>query len=198
MKRAFTLSFLLFVAAAPPVFAAEGSFLPAHQRVSAPMGARSLCQSYDWACATSQGQAALSQAQVNHAVAVNTRINRQVREVSDRRQYGRDEVWTLPTARGGDCEDIALLKKKTLVSQGLPPERLLLATALDTRRQAHAVLIMRTGSGDYVLDNLTNEIKHWQQTGYTFLRLQDPQAPHAWSAVFAGGLMGDRATAAPR
>ena len=79
------------------------------------------------------------------AKAVNTSVNRSTRAVSDLRQYGDEEVWALPTSLGGDCEDIALLKKRELIKRGIAPERLLIATVLDRNRGSHAVLVLRTG-----------------------------------------------------
>jgi predicted transglutaminase-like cysteine proteinase len=121
---------------------------------------------------------------------INRRVNRQVREISDQRQYRRSEHWSLPTARGGDCEDFALLKKRELIRHGVAPGRLLIATALTPRREAHAVLIVRTADGDFVLDNRTSEIKPWLATGYSFLRMQDPAAPERWRMILAGGMFG--------
>jgi predicted transglutaminase-like cysteine proteinase len=115
-------------------------------------------------------------------------VNRQVRPITDRRQYRRDEHWALPTSRGGDCEDFALLKKRELIALGVPADKLLIATVLDRKRQPHAVLVLSTLQGDYVLDNLTSRIKPWGQTGYSFLRMQDPRAPERWVAVLAGGI----------
>jgi predicted transglutaminase-like cysteine proteinase len=60
---------------------------------------------------------------------------------------------------------------------------------LDRKRQSHAVLVLRTGTQDLVLDNLTNKIVPWNKTGYTFLRLQNPKQPSGWVSVLAGGIM---------
>ena len=81
-----------------------------------------------------------------------------------------------------------MLKKLRLIEAGIAPEHLLVATALDLNRSAHAVLILRTSAGDYVLDNLRDRIRPWQQTGYSFLLMQDPKAPARWTAIFAGGI----------
>ena len=121
---------------------------------------------------------------------INRHVNRRVRSISDTRQYNQAEVWALPTRRGGDCEDFALLKKRELIAAGVAPGRLLIATALDRRRNGHAVLILRTDSGDLVLDNLTNRIRHWEDTGYSFLKLQNPDRPENWDAILAGGVFG--------
>lgn len=160
----------------------EGPFLRGRMPVAAPAGAVALCRDLAWACAASS-PADLTEKQIAHAKRVNSAVNRGVREVTDQSQYGIAERWALPTRRGGDCEDFALLKKRELVASGLPPQRLLLATALDRRRNPHVVLVLRTPQGDLILDNLTEEVVRWSQTGYTFLRMQDPAAPSGWTAL---------------
>jgi predicted transglutaminase-like cysteine proteinase len=77
------------------------------------------------------------------------------------------------------------------LGRGVAAERLLIATVLDRRQNPHAVLVLRTDRGDYVLDNLANRMMHWSDTGYTFLRMQNPKAPGQWVAVFAGGVFAD-------
>ncbi len=166
--------------------------LKARQAIAAPAGSAGLCSSYGWACARS-GRLNMTDAQAMRlARGVNSAINRQVRPVSDRAQYGVEERWTLPTQRGGDCEDVVLLKKKALVSQGVAPDRLLIATVLDRNRGSHAVLVLRTAAGDYVLDSLVGTIKPWRATGYSFLKMQDPASPSRWNAIFAGGIFSAR------
>lgn len=165
-----------------------GSHLVAVKPIAAPRGSVDLCTRYDWACARPGGARVAPGQALKLATAVNASVNATVREVSDRRQYGREDVWALPTAKGGDCEDFALVKKKTLIEAGLPPASLLIATVLDRQRAPHAVLVLRTGSGDYVLDNLTSRILPWQKTGYSFLRMQNPAAPRLWDAILAGGI----------
>lgn len=170
---------------------ANSAFLPLNKPISAPQGALGICERYAWACApTSQAARAIGHEDlVALARQVNLSVNRQVREVSDYDQYRVAEHWSLPTARGGDCEDFALLKKRELLRRGVAPERLLIATALTPDRVAHAVLILRTDAGDLVLDNLTNRIRPWQKTGYTFLRMQDPAQPARWQLLAVGGLL---------
>lgn len=181
-------AFLAFLALPViPASAQTSAFLALGQRVGSPAGFAGVCDRYSWACAQRVGSGS---AQVDFATAlrVNRDINRRVREVSDQRQYNRDEYWALPTARGGDCEDFALLKKRELIRLGFDPKRLMIATVLDRKRRQHAVLVMRTGQGDYVLDNQTDRVVHWANNGYTYLRVQDPQAKSRWRALFAGGL----------
>lgn len=169
--------------------AAEEPRLVARKSIAAPSGFAGVCARYRWACARIGQRAVSGGAELTLARQVNRAVNRRVRQVSDRRQYGNDDVWTLPTAAGGDCEDIALLKKKELIQRGVAPENLLVATVLDLQGGSHAVLVLRASNGDLVLDNLRSTIIPWRKTGYTFLRMQNPSAPHRWSAVFAGGMM---------
>lgn len=175
-----------------PVVAAAGSdraILPIKAPVRAPDGASALCTTYPWACATGTG-AAIGMAELMVIRQVNDRGNRLIIPLTDAEQYGRAEVWALPTAAGGDCEDYVLWKKRELVMAGLSPDRLLIATVLDRDRASHAVLIVRTGAGDLVLDNVTDDILLWDQTGYAFLRVQDPDAPTRWRTSFSGGFLG--------
>ncbi|HDR28867.1 transglutaminase-like cysteine peptidase [Rhodovulum sp.] len=174
----------------PAAAAAEGrlvAHLSSKAQADPPKGAEGLCRRYDWACARGSS-ARLTADQIRMADKLNRRINASVRPVTDLAQYGREEHWARPTARGGDCEDIALLKKAELIRMDIAPDRLLLAEVLDGQRNNHAVLILRKDDGDYVLDNLTNRMLPWSQTPYTFLRMQDSSAPHRWKAVFAGGI----------
>lgn len=158
------------------------------QPIAAPAGFRGVCARYEWACAKSGRGIGAADNDLQLAKAINTSVNRKTRAVSDRQQYGDDEVWALPTSFGGDCEDIVLLKKRELIQRGVAPERLLIATVLDRRKSAHAVLVFRTGDEDLVLDNLKNSILPWRKTGYSFLRMQNPSAPNRWDAVLAGGV----------
>jgi len=183
-----------------PAIAAQDAFLKARMTVSSPAGANGLCQRYAWACQRSNAAPVLiSGNQLDYAISLNRQINRQVRSISDMAQYGVVEHWALPTARGGDCEDFALLKKKRLIEAGLDPQMLLIATVLDRRRDAHAVLVMRTAQGDFILDNLRDDVLHWSRTGYTYLRMQDPSDPRRWTAVIDGGILrNDNAVSSPR
>jgi predicted transglutaminase-like cysteine proteinase len=45
------------------------------------------------------------------------------------------------------------------------------------------VVTVRTDRGDFVLDNLTDAIKSWDQTGYRFLKLQSPDHAGRWRDV---------------
>ncbi|MEM7318516.1 MAG: transglutaminase-like cysteine peptidase [Pseudomonadota bacterium] len=164
--------------------ASEGAFITSISASPPPSGAQNLCRQYNWACTTKASVSLSHQQEMQIVQRVNRQVNASTREVTDQSQYKMREMWALPTTRGGDCEDFALLKKRDLIKAGIDPRKLLIATVLDTRRNAHAVLIYRSASGDLVLDNLTNRIKPWKATRYLFMRMQDPKQPRRWVGVY--------------
>lgn len=183
---ASALALAMVIGSAP--LAEAGSHIVPVRAVDAPAGFHGVCDRYAWACANGYGARAVNETRLMEAAReVNLMMNRRYPEIADARQYDRAEFWALPTARGGDCEDFALAKKQELLARGVPTERLMIATVLDRKQQAHAVLVLRTAAGDMVLDNLTNRILPWEDTGYFFLRMQDPDRPATWNAVLTGG-----------
>lgn len=190
LRAAMALILALAAVIAPAHASGKRPHLEATRSADAPEGFSGVCARYGWACARSGRAGSVGPDVLSLAEKVNAAINRQTREVSDESQYSRKEYWALPTDRGGDCEDFALAKKQALIGNGIAPERLLIATVLDRRSNPHAVLVLRTDGGDYVLDNLTNRILGWRETGYTFLRMQNPASPGQWSAILAGGVLG--------
>jgi predicted transglutaminase-like cysteine proteinase len=103
---------------------------------------------------------------------INSHVNNTIVEVSDMDQYGLEDVWTLPTSGKGDCEDFALLKRKLLLQRGWPASALAISVGTTSSGEPHAVLVVTTVSGEYVLDNLTTSILPPSQTGHTFYSRQ--------------------------
>jgi predicted transglutaminase-like cysteine proteinase len=112
----------------------------------------------------------------------NSRINAEIAPVSDDELYGVPEFWTYPVS-AGDCEDYLLMKKRELEKLGFDSGALLITVVLDEKNEGHAVLMVATEQGDYVLDNRRNDILLWTDTGYTFLKRQSQQDPRAWIAL---------------
>jgi predicted transglutaminase-like cysteine proteinase len=163
---------------------ASGGYLELGARTLEPSGAAGLCGRYPWACTSASSGIQLNRAAFAEISRINRRINRTVRSVPDRRQYGMADYWSYPGSGAGDCEDFALAKKRELVATGFAANRLLLATVHSSTIGPHAVLVLRTDEGDYVLDNLTDEILPWRATGYAFLRIQNPSEPSVWLTAF--------------
>ena len=59
-----------------------------------------------------------------------------------------------------------------LIQSGWPREVLLVTVVRDKKEEAHAVLTVTTDKGDYVLDNQTQDILLWSETGYRFVKRQ--------------------------
>lgn len=117
---------------------------------------------------------------------INLSVNKAVKPMSDEELYGRPEYWTYPT-NAGDCEDYLLQKKRLLQEAGLPDNALRITVALDENGQGHAVLTVTTEGGDYILDNRRDDIRLWNETGYTFLKRQSAHNPKHWVALAKAG-----------
>ena len=117
---------------------------------------------------------------------INLTVNRSVEDMSDREQWGKEDVWSLPVTGRGDCEDYALMKRKLLIERGWPSSVLLLTAAFTPQGEWHLVLVAVTDKGEYVLDSLTDALRTTAQTGYTYLSRQSPANPRAWVSVTTG------------
>jgi predicted transglutaminase-like cysteine proteinase len=131
-------------------------------------------------------QVAVTAQRMSELQQINLTVNRSVEEMSDREQFGKEDVWSLPATGRGDCEDYALMKRKLLIERGWPSSALLLTAALTPQGDPHLVLTAVTDKGDYVLDSRTDILRTMSQTGYTYLSRQSPANPRAWVSVTTG------------
>lgn len=115
----------------------------------------------------------------------NVAVNTGITPVTDQELYGRDELWAYPVA-AGDCEDFVLAKRKILVEKGFPESSLLITVVRKPDGEGHAVLTLRTASGDFVLDNLENEVKPWFETPYRYLKRQATFDSGRWVSIENG------------
>ncbi len=122
-----------------------------------------------------------------HLERVNIDINLRIRPRTDQEAFGLDDYWTLPLDVGGrgegNCKHYALEKRRELIEGGMSEDALSLAIVRTPRGETHAVLIVATDRGDFVMDNLTPAIVGWRQAGYTWLSRQTPGDPLRWAAV---------------
>jgi predicted transglutaminase-like cysteine proteinase len=120
---------------------------------------------------------------------VNLATNENMWPEDDQRHYGRAEFWTIPTDGYGDCEDSALTKRKALMAAGMPEAALRIAVVITPNNARHAVLNVVTDRGDYVLDNLRDQIIPWDRTGYTWIERQDPSKATGWASLLPADRM---------
>jgi len=128
-------------------------------------------------------------------VSVNQRVNTSIKAVTDADHWGAVDIWGFPEDGRGDCEDFQLLKRKILADSGLPRRAMRMTVVIDELGEGHAVLVVRTNRGDYVLDNKTNAVLPWSRTGYVYIK-RESQDHVGW--VSLGGIATSPTTTANR
>jgi predicted transglutaminase-like cysteine proteinase len=118
----------------------------------------------------------------NRIVTVNRQVNEAIRPLSDQDHWGVGDRWDLPTDGAGDCEDYQLLKRKLLVEAGFPARALRITVVIDDEGEGHAVLMVRTDRGDFILDNKRNAVLPWHQTGYVYVKREGHDSA-AWVSL---------------
>ena len=122
--------------------------------------------------------------------AVNKQVNTKIKPRTDLEHWGIVDRWDLAEDGYGDCEDYQALKRKILVEQhGLPRRALRMTVVVDEQGEGHAVMMVRTDAGDFVLDNKRSTILSWQDTGYVFVK-REGQENRDWVSL------GDRSSPA--
>jgi predicted transglutaminase-like cysteine proteinase len=114
---------------------------------------------------------------------VTVAVNASVKPMNDIDIYGKDEVWAYPDKGVGDCEDYVLEKRRVLNRMGVSLSDLLITVVRKPDGEGHAVLTVRTSKGDFVLDNLNDKVRSWDQTGYRFLKRQAVDNTGRWVSI---------------
>lgn len=149
------------------------------ERTSPPAGHVAYCARNPQGCMRhGQGIVRLTPADWQELLDVNTQINRSIKPFADR----GEDLWSV-NAKKGDCEDFALTKQQKLLSLGWPSDALLITTAYLPDGVYHAVLLVRTDKGDFVLDNLNGAVLPWQQVNYRWNKRQAIGNPHIWERI---------------
>jgi predicted transglutaminase-like cysteine proteinase len=118
---------------------------------------------------------------------LNARVNRDIDPVTDMDQWGVVERWDMAESGRGDCEEYVNIKRRQLVEAGVPRRALRVVVVIDDENAGHAVLMLRTDRGDYILDNKRNAVLPWHQTGYIYVK-RESQDRVGW--VPLGGVGG--------
>ena len=84
-----------------------------------------------------------------------------------------------------DCKASALTKRHELLAGGWPSRSLLLSEVVLLSGEHHLVLVVHVKDGDFVLDNLDDQIHSVAATYryYRWLRIQSPENPKFWTGV---------------
>lgn len=117
---------------------------------------------------------------------VNGEVNGSIRQQNDLKTYGMFDYWNTPLEDGirvGDCEDFVLEKQRALIKAGLPRSALNIAIVQTAWGELHAVLLVSTTDGEFVLDSLTAGISAWRDAPYRWVRREVNGDPFHWANV---------------
>lgn len=164
---------------------AKARYMRVHGQSLPPYGFVRFCQVFNSECRPDQKRT--RRVMVNpHLLSqldtINRKVNLAIAPATDLAVYGVDEHWTFPKKRG-DCEDYVILKRKKLMQLGWSASSLLITVVLDEHGEGHAVLTVRTGQGDFILDNKVNDVRLFSQTPYQYIMRQSYLDPRVWVSL---------------
>lgn len=153
-----------------------------------PVGHHTFCQALPAECQRIRQRApeTLTPKKWRTMVMMNNRINAAITPKTDMEIWGVNELWSYPETVG-DCEDYVLLKRHVLIQAGFAPSNLLITVVRQPNGDGHAVLTVRTNKGDFVLDNLRNDVLNWRDTEYTYLKRQSTRHAGRWESIASRG-----------
>lgn len=115
---------------------------------------------------------------------INRYVNRTIIPVSNYDHWGTMlDHWDYPKDGKGDCKIYALWKRKLLMDAGFPRQALLMTIVRDQNGEGHTILTVKTNGGDFILDNMRQDIRSWNATGYHFYKRQSQENPNIWVAI---------------
>jgi predicted transglutaminase-like cysteine proteinase len=164
----------------------HSSFIAIGSVTRPPVGWAEFCVEYDPECKTkplAPRDVVLSPRAWKDLERVNGFVNTHVKPMTDMDHWGVVERWNYPDDGYGDCEDYALQKRKMLIQAGWPRQALLMTVVRDKNGDGHAILTVKTDQGEYILDNETDEILPWSDTGYRFVKRQSQSDPNVWVSL---------------
>ena len=98
-------------------------------------------------------------------ISMNRYINN-IQYISDKNNWNKTDYWATPVeffSNGGDCEDYAIAKYASLAALGIPHDNMRLAIVHDKIKDIpHAILIVYTDEGTFILDNQNKAVREAQ------------------------------------
>ncbi|EIM29128.1 transglutaminase-like cysteine peptidase [Microvirga lotononidis] len=198
---AYSIALTVTVAAAQAQ-TQTGSILPGSSQPVAQVGVAKpimgwvrFCEQYPEECAVDPSEPATIQLGAKEwqtIVRINQQVNAAIKPKTDMDHWGVEDVWDFAEDGYGDCEDYQLVKRKRLVEAGFPRRALRMTVVIDEEGAGHAVMMVRTNRGDFILDNKRNAVLPWHRTGYTYIKREGDQGM-AWASL--GGQVSPTMTA---
>jgi predicted transglutaminase-like cysteine proteinase len=189
LKRGLAASMIALAQLSSPTGSAaeeRALFITIGTTTRAPIGWVEFCVEYDPECKTKPSiprDVVLSTQAWKDLVRVNRYVNTNIKPMTDMDHWGVVERWNYPDDGYGDCEDYVLQKRKMLMQAGWPREALLITVVRDRNGDGHAILTVKTDKGEFVLDNQTDDILLWSDTGYRFVKRQSQSDPNVWVSL---------------
>ena len=176
---------LFFVSsAAGAAYAADALYASVGERTEkAPIGWTQFCRTYAGECDTQALEprdVVLSEKAWAELRRVNSWANRNITPMTDSEHYGMIQWWRYPDDGAGACHSYALLKRRMLMQAGWPRQALLMTIVREADGAGHAVLTVRTDRGEFILDNLTDDVLLWSKTPYRYYKRQSQGDPNVW------------------
>ena len=181
------LATALAAAMAPQtIIASELLYIATGEVTRPPIGWVDFCAEHTFECKVASSaprDVVLTNKTWTDLVRINRWVNENVKPMTDMDHWGVVEKWSYPDDGYGDCEDYALLKRRMLTEAGWPREALLMTVVRDQNGNGHAILTVETDRGEYILDNQTNDVLLWSDTGYRFVKRQSRSDPNVWVSL---------------
>jgi predicted transglutaminase-like cysteine proteinase len=73
------------------------------------------------------------------------------------------------------------MKRAQLMARGISASQLLITMVQGS--EPHVVLTARTDHGDYILDNLRDEVLPVEKTSYRYIKMQSPANSGQWVSI---------------
>lgn len=148
-----------------------------------PIGWVQFCQTYKGVCDTKPlppVDVVLDDKAWQELKRIDNSVNHTIKPMTDMDHYGIIQWWRYPDDGAGACHSYALLKRRLLMLAGWPRQALLVTIVHEADGEGHAVLTVKTDRGEFILDNLTDNILLWSQTPYHFYKRQSQDDPNVW------------------
>jgi len=148
-----------------------------------PIGWTQFCETYKGVCDTKPLpplDAVLDAKAWKDLKQVNDWVNHNIKPMTDMDHYGMIQWWRYPDDGAGACHSYALLKRRLLIKAGWPRQALLMTIVHEADGEGHAVLTVETDRGEFILDNLTDDILLWSKTPYRYYKRQSQDDPNVW------------------
>jgi predicted transglutaminase-like cysteine proteinase len=182
-RRAAITTFLSLAAVSATANAAELYITVGARTHTPPIGWGQFCKTYRGVCDTEPLpplDVVLGEKTRNALKQVNDWVNHNIKPMTDTDHYGMIQWWRYPDDGAGACHSYALLKRRLLMQAGWPRQALLMTIVHKSDGEGHAVLTVETDRGEYILDNLTDEILLWSETPYRYYKRQSQDDPNTW------------------